>query len=185
MFSVNVGIRQSSSNCPALKKNFILPDHSLIYGKQAVCRAKRLPQGSQKLQKKTLQKMNQRTFANFFILSISIVEPSVPAENNLNSSARKSEHDTGLPAKWNRTMVWKTSLIHLKTYLHQIIIIELNLDMISSGGSRGGAGGGGRLPPLFLDQTEARRAEKSFFDGSGLGLMTFHKMSPRTHHNYL
>ena len=48
-----------------------------------------------------------------------------------------------------------------------------------------GPGGGGRLPPLFLDQTEARRAEKSFFDGSGLGLMTFHKMSPRTHHNYL
>lgn len=105
--------------------------------------------------------MNQRTFANFFILSISIVEPSVPAENNLNSSARKSEHDTGLPAKWNRTMVWKTSLIHLKTYLHQIIIVKLNPDMISSGGS--GKGPGGRLPPLFLDQTQARRAEKFFF----------------------
>jgi len=58
-----------------------------------------------KITEKTLQKMNQRTFANFFILSISIVEPSVPAENSLNSSARKSEHDTGLPAKWNRTMV--------------------------------------------------------------------------------
>ena len=85
--------------------------------------------------------MNQRTFANFFILSISIVEPSVPAENNLNSSARKSEHDTGLPAKWNRTMVWKTSLIHLKTYLHQIIIVKLNPDMISSGGSGKGPGG--------------------------------------------
>ena len=102
-----------------------------------------------KIAEKTLQKMNQRTFANFFILSISIVEPSVPVENNLNSSARKSEHDTGLPAKWNRTMVWKTSLIHLKTYLHQIIIVKLNPDMISSGGSGKGPGrgrGGASLP---------------------------------------
>ena len=105
--------------------------------------------------------MNQRTFANFFILSISIVEPSVPAENNLNSSARKSEHDTGLPAKWNRTMVWKTSLIHLKTYLHQIIIIELNHDMISSGGSRGGDGGG--PPPLILRPNWGPKGRKKFF----------------------
>ena len=105
--------------------------------------------------------MNQRTFANFFILSISIVEPSVPAENNLNSSARKSEHDTGLPAKWNRTMVWKTSLIHLKTYLHQIIIIELKHDMISSGGSRGGDGGG--PPPLILRPNWGPKGRKKFF----------------------
>ena len=33
----------------------------------------------------------------------------------------------------------------------------------SSGGSRGGARGGG-APPLFLDQTEARRAEKNVFE---------------------
>ena len=33
----------------------------------------------------------------------------------------------------------------------------------SSDGSRGGAGGGGG-PPLFLDQNEARRAEKNFFE---------------------
>ena len=33
----------------------------------------------------------------------------------------------------------------------------------TSGGSRGGApGGGGRAPPSFLDQTEARRTEKNF-----------------------
>ena len=28
---------------------------------------------------------------------------------------------------------------------------------------RGGSRGGARVPPLFLDQTVARRAEKSFF----------------------
>ena len=33
-----------------------------------------------------------------------------------------------------------------------------------SDGSRGGAGGGGPGSPLFLDQTEARRAEKEFFE---------------------
>ena len=33
---------------------------------------------------------------------------------------------------------------------------------ISSGGSRGGARGA-QAPPLFLDQTEARTAEKLFF----------------------
>ena len=33
---------------------------------------------------------------------------------------------------------------------------------VSSAGSRGGARGGGP-PPLFVDQTEARRAEKFFF----------------------
>ena len=35
------------------------------------------------------------------------------------------------------------------------------LDIHLSGGSRGRARGA--LPPLFLDQTEARRAEKNFF----------------------
>ena len=34
--------------------------------------------------------------------------------------------------------------------------------VIVSGGSRGGARGA--RPPLFLDQTEARRTEKKFFD---------------------
>ena len=34
--------------------------------------------------------------------------------------------------------------------------------VIVSGGSRGGARGA--RPPLFLDQTEARRTEKVFFD---------------------
>ena len=38
----------------------------------------------------------------------------------------------------------------------------LGIGALFSGGSRGGAGGGG-LPPLFVDQTEARRAEKFFF----------------------
>ena len=33
----------------------------------------------------------------------------------------------------------------------------------TSGGSKGGGLGGARLPPLLLDQTEARRAEKVFF----------------------
>ena len=33
----------------------------------------------------------------------------------------------------------------------------------SSGGSRGGARGARPPPPLFLDQTGARRAEKNFF----------------------
>ena len=32
-----------------------------------------------------------------------------------------------------------------------------------SGGSRGGARGGATLPPLSLDQTEARGPEKKFF----------------------
>ena len=34
--------------------------------------------------------------------------------------------------------------------------------VIVSGGSRGGARGA--RPPLFLDQTEARRTEKKFFE---------------------
>ena len=34
---------------------------------------------------------------------------------------------------------------------------------VSSAGSRGGARGGATPPPLFLVQTEARRAEKIFF----------------------
>ena len=34
--------------------------------------------------------------------------------------------------------------------------------VIVSGGSRGGARGA--RPPLFLDQTEARRTEKNFFE---------------------
>ena len=36
-------------------------------------------------------------------------------------------------------------------------------DILSSGGSRGGTLGG-RPPPLFLHQTEARRAEKIFLE---------------------
>ena len=40
-----------------------------------------------------------------------------------------------------------------------------------SGGSRGGAQGAHLPPPLCLDQTEARRAEKNFFEAliSGSG----------------
>ena len=34
---------------------------------------------------------------------------------------------------------------------------------MSIGGSRGGAWGARPPPPLFLDQTEVRRAEKMFF----------------------
>jgi len=33
-----------------------------------------------------------------------------------------------------------------------------------SGGSRGGVGEARAQPPLFLDETEARRAEKTFFE---------------------
>ena len=33
-----------------------------------------------------------------------------------------------------------------------------------SGGSRGGAGKARAQPPLLLDETEARRAEKNFFE---------------------
>ena len=39
-----------------------------------------------------------------------------------------------------------------------------SFNCVFSGGSRGGAGGGGLVPPFFLDQTEARRAEKTFSD---------------------
>ena len=39
----------------------------------------------------------------------------------------------------------------------------------TSGGSRGGIGPGARpAPPLFLDQTEAQRAEKEFFGDRAL-----------------
>ena len=41
------------------------------------------------------------------------------------------------------------------------------MSFISSDGSRGdarGGGGGGRTHTLFLDQTEARRAAKMFFE---------------------
>ena len=37
-------------------------------------------------------------------------------------------------------------------------------DILSSGGSRGGAQGGPAPPPLFLGQTEAQRAEKIFLE---------------------
>ena len=37
-------------------------------------------------------------------------------------------------------------------------------DILSSGGSRGGAQGGPRPPPSFLGQAEARRAEKIFLE---------------------
>ena len=41
----------------------------------------------------------------------------------------------------------------------------------------------------FWSQTAWLNEGPSFFNlgliGSGLGLMTFHKMSPKTHHNYL
>ena len=40
--------------------------------------------------------------------------------------------------------------------------VHTNGVSIFSGGSRGGAGG--PAPPLFLDQIEARRAEKTFFE---------------------
>ena len=40
--------------------------------------------------------------------------------------------------------------------------LTLQVPVVTSGGSRGGAGG--FLPPLFLDQTEARRAEKNFWE---------------------
>ena len=45
--------------------------------------------------------------------------------------------------------------------------------VVSSGGSRGGTRGGGLppLPPLFLDQTEARRAEKFFLETGPLPLI--------------
>ena len=36
--------------------------------------------------------------------------------------------------------------------------------MVCSGGSRGGAWGARPLPPLFLDETEARRVEKNFLE---------------------
>ena len=36
--------------------------------------------------------------------------------------------------------------------------------MFCSGGSRGGAWGARPLPPLFLDETEARRVEKKFLE---------------------
>ena len=40
-----------------------------------------------------------------------------------------------------------------------------------SDGSRGGAGEARAQPPLFLDETEARRAKKNFFDtGASLPL---------------
>ena len=40
-----------------------------------------------------------------------------------------------------------------------------SFNCVFSGGSRGGARGeGGPGPPLFLDQTEVRRAEKTFSD---------------------
>ena len=44
-------------------------------------------------------------------------------------------------------------------------VISCILVYIISGGSRGGARGarGARPPPLCLDRTEARRAEKNFF----------------------
>ena len=56
--------------------------------------------------------------------------------------------------------------------------------MIRSGGSGGGARG---TAPLPYSQTKLRPEgpKKIFLDGSGLGLMIFHKMSPRTHYNYL
>ena len=45
--------------------------------------------------------------------------------------------------------------------------------VVSSGGSRGGTGGAAAPPPppLFLDQTEARRAEKFFWETGPLPLI--------------
>ena len=53
-------------------------------------------------------------------------------------------------------------LLFLNSHLEHIRFFELFTVMrINSGGSREGARGAG--PPLFLDQTEARRAEKIFW----------------------
>ena len=41
--------------------------------------------------------------------------------------------------------------------------VSQRIQLFTSGGSRGGASGGPAPPPLFLDQTEARKAEKIIF----------------------
>ena len=47
---------------------------------------------------------------------------------------------------------------------------KLILDILARGDSSGGSRGGARVapPPLFLDQTEARRAEKMFLGEGSL-----------------
>ena len=41
--------------------------------------------------------------------------------------------------------------------------VSQRIQLFTSGGSRGGARGGAAPPPLFLDQNEARKAEKKIF----------------------
>ena len=57
----------------------------------------------------TLNYPEKHTLVNCFSLSISMAAPSVPAVKILSSSDKNSECDTGLPAKWKRTIVWKTN----------------------------------------------------------------------------
>ena len=45
--------------------------------------------------------------------------------------------------------------------------VSQRIQLFTSGGSRGGASGGPAPPPLFLDQTEARKAEKIIFHRPG------------------
>ena len=72
--------------------------------------------------------------------------------------------------------IWYAVIGHL--YLNEFIFssrLAKNCRKVSrppdrtSGGSRGGARGA-RPPPLFLDQTEARRAEKILFGDRGQDL---------------
>ena len=42
-----------------------------------------------------------------------------------------------------------------------------------------GPGGGGALPPLFLDQTEARRGEKYFFETAPPPSLCEGKLEPK------
>ena len=49
---------------------------------------------------------------------------------------------------------------------------------VSSAGSRGGAGGDATPPPLFLVQTEARRAEKIFLETAPLLYLTVRMTAP-------
>ena len=57
-------------------------------------------------------------------------------------------------------------LINALYNLTVLIPVDTCILFPSSGGSRGGAWGA-RPPPLFLDQNEARRAEKKNWEGRG------------------
>ena len=48
---------------------------------------------------------------------------------------------------------------YFKKFLTSLLQVKFIVIVICSGGSRGGGPG----PPLFLNQTEARRAQKNFF----------------------